>query len=435
MLVRSFKPITLLLATGLALSIVSCTKDDPVITPTEPDIIDQMEDSRLHTIALAVGSGSSSTTYTQAFTDLTSGQISYNGFGFEVPSSRTARIFSSDDGTSLYDLDYGGGRVYKFANKGGEDYQLLAETNIEFAMGTAYPRWTKVNDDYALLHNVTTERLYDENDTYIRTVATARLMSVNLENLEIGKIEEFIIPSGMFDSISGDFVFRIDAPMVIGDKVYYGLGKRGYDPNTDENLPATFETVETMVVDYPELTNPRLISSQVPGAKGATNGYRTPVSHQDENGVVYQIITVPDNTYDTYILKIEDGDYDNSFTFNLSELLGEKVIANGWFYVGNGIGYVPYANADLGGTGDPVWAVARIDLKNNAATKMNLPANLWLQQYQNSIMIEDKFYMAIAPLGEQGNIYEFDPSSTSPDGFVRGATLQTGADAYYIGIY
>ena len=43
--------------------------------------------------------------------------------------------------------------------------------------------------------------------------------------------------------------------------------------------------------------------------------------------------------------------------------------------------------------------------------------------------------MAIAPLGEKGNIYSFDPKSTSPDGYTKGAELDNGADSFYIGIY
>lgn len=421
------------LLTGLLFSGMSCETEtpDPISGGEEP-----IEESRELSIALAVGSGSVSTTYVQSMADLSEGNISFDGFGFEVPSSRTARIFTSNDGKSLYDLDYGGGRVYKFTVNGGQDYSQVSETNVEYAIGTTNPRWTKIDDDYAMLHNVTTERIYDEaTGNFIKTQPTARVMSINLDNLEIGKIEEFEIPVSAEDEANGDYVFRIDAPIVSGNKVYYGMGKSGYDAATDARKSAVYNGVETLVLDYPSLTNPTVIKSGIAEAKGATNGYRTPVCHLDENGDIYQLITVADNSADTYILKISNGQYDDSFSFNLSELLGENTKSNGWFYVGNGIGYVPYANTDLGDTGDPVWAVARIDIRNNTAIKLNLPDKLWLQQYQNSVVKDGKFYMALAPLGETGNVYIFDPSSTSADGFTKGASLQTGADAYYIGIY
>ncbi len=415
---------------GAVIYTSACTEDnvEPAEEATGPD-------ARIYNVAYASGSGNSSATIVQGLTDLSTGTISYNGFGFEVPSTRTARIFASEDGSTLFSLDYGGGSVYKFDAKGGQEYNKVEETNVQYAIGTTHPRWTKISEDYALLHNVETERINDDAGNYVKTVSRARLVSINLKNLELGKIEEFEIPVNEEDAAAGYFVFRIDAPIVVGNKAYYGMAKRVYNPDTDQNSTAEYSSVETLVVDYPNLTNPRLISTKVNGAKGATNGYRTPVSHVDEKGDIYQIISVPDNTFDTYILKIKDGAYDDSFSFNLSELLGEETTANGWFYVGNGIGYVPYANTDLGGTGDPVWSVARVDLYNNTAVKLNLPDNLWLQQYQNSVVIDGKFHMAITPVGGEGNIYIFDPESASPDGFTKGASLKAGADSYFIGIY
>ncbi|MDT0645510.1 hypothetical protein RM545_02305 [Zunongwangia sp. F260] len=119
----------------------------------------------------------------------------------------------------------------------------------------------------------------------------------------------------------------------------------------------------------------------------------------------------------------------------LSELLGVNTTSNAWFYLGEGIGYIPYADTDEGGTGDPVRSVARIDLYNNTAVKPDLPDNLWLQQYQKCVLEDGKFYMAISPIGQEGNIYIFDTKSTSSDGFTVGASLESGADATYIGVY
>jgi len=410
--------------------LVACSEDDNTETVGQPT------GERLYTIGYADGSGSPSATYTQSVTDLSDGTISYVGYGFEVPSTRTARIFASSDGTTLYGLDYGGGSVYKFEVNGGQDYTQISETNVQYAIGTAYPRWTKVNDDYALLHNVTTERIYDETSgDYLKTVATAQLVSVNLDDLTFRSIQEFEIPVNEEDEARGAYVFRIDAPVVVGDRVYYGMAKRTYNPDTDTQEQVDYNSVETLVVDYPSLNNPRLISTTTGGAKGATNGYRTSVAYQDEQGDVYQIVTVPDNSYDTHILKITDGAYDESYDFNLSELLGKNTISNGWFYVGDGIGYVPFAQSDMGGTGDAVWSVARVDLYNGTAVELDVPEGLWLQQYQNSVLVDDKFCMALGPKGGEGHIYMFDINSAEPDGFTVGTTLEAGADSYYIGIY
>ncbi|MCV9388938.1 hypothetical protein [Reichenbachiella ulvae] len=391
---------------------------------------------RLYTIAFADGSGNPSATYVQSHTALTAEtQISFKGFGFELPSTRTARVFTSSDGKTMYSLDYGGGSIYKFENHGGQDYVQVDKTNIEFAMGTAYPRWTRLNDDHAMLHSIATEQVFDEETgDYVYTKAIARLLLVDLEDLGMSTNVEFEIPRSAMDEETGDFVFRIDAPVVAGDKIYYGMGKRGVNPaDLEERASAAYNNVETLVLDFPSLENPGVLSTDMAG--GATNGYRTTVAYQDELGDVYQIITVPDNTKDTYILKITNGAYDESFTFNLSEKLGVNTISNGWFYVGDGIGYVPFANSDEGSTREAVWSVARVDLYKGSAVQLNTPDNLWLQQYQNSVAIDDKFYMALAPIGEEGFVYEFDINSESADALSPAASIESAADSYYIGIY
>lgn len=427
---------TLALILFSAFTVISCNDDDtfPVEEP------DDTETLRKFTVAISESSTGNAKIYTQTLTDLTSGLISFNKFGFEIPSTRTARIFTSNDGTELYDLDYGGGRIYKFSVEGGQNFTQLSEKNVEFAMGTPYPRWTKASENYASVHYADSgnaERIYDETtNEYIRTDVTLRIMSVNLDDLDIGTVEQFTIPVSGADEGTYDYVNRVDAPVIAGNKAYYGMGKRGYNPvDPTARIDATYPNVETLVVDYPSLTNPTIISTNVGNARGATNGYRTPVSHLDEKGDVYQIITVPNNTYETHILKISNGDYDESYDFNLSQLLGENTTSNGWFYAGNGIGYVPYANTDLGTTSDSVWSVARVDLYKNTAVKLNLPKNLWLQQYQNAVVEDGKFYMAITPTGEDGNIYIFDIDSENADGFTVGTSLQTLADATYIGVY
>ncbi|WP_223267147.1 hypothetical protein [Polaribacter sp. IC073] len=432
----------------------SCSSDAPIDNPEpeEPTI----EGRNQFTLALSASPTGETKVYTQALTDVTAGvTVSYDGKGFEIPSTRTARIFGSTDGKSLYNLDYGGGRIYKFSVDGEESYSQLFEKNVEFAMGTAYPRWTKASEESASIHYASgsnATRVYDENDAtkFIRSDVTLRIMSVGLNNLTFGSIEEIIIPVSdtylepYTINVAGtdydhyNYVGRVDAPVIAGNKIYYGMSKSAYNPEKPCSgrgcPPAIYKNTETLVLDYPSLTNPKIISTDI--AKGATNGYRTPVAYKDELGDVYQIISVPDNTYDTNILKISNGDYDESFQFNLSDLLGENTRSYGWFYAGNGIGYVPYLRSDeTNSNSDSNWSVARVDLYNGTAIKMNLPTNLWLRQYQSAVVKDGKFYMAITPTGKDGNVYIFDTTSTSPDGFTVGATLENLAEGTYIGIY
>ncbi len=433
----------------------SCNSDDTtkaVPTPIEPSNTRQK-----FTLALSASPTGETKIYTQTLTDVSNNiTVSYDGVGFEMPSTRTARIFSSKEGNSLFNLDYGGGRIYKFAINGGENFTQEYEKNVEFAMGTAYPRWTKASENSASIHYAdggNAERVFDVNDPkkYIRSDVSLRIMSVGLENLSFGSIEEIIIPVSDNDlkpytiNIAGvdvnhyNYVGRVDAPIIAGDKIYYGMSKSAYNPIDPCSgrgcTKAKYKNVETLVLDYPSLTNPQIIATDI--AAGATNGYRTPVSHLDEKGDVYQVISVPNNQYDTHILKITNGDYDDSYNFNLSDLLGFNVASNGWFYAGNGIGYVPYANTDasVNWFSDAVWGLARVDLYNKTVVDMNMPDNLWLAQYQNAVTKDGKFYMAITPTGEDGNIYIFDTTSTSPSGYTLGASLKNLAEGTYIGIY
>jgi len=418
---------TALLSVGVVFS--ACDKDD------DPNSEAIMPDGKIFHVALAVGSGSSSQTYVQNVSELETGSISFNGFGFEVPSTRTARIYASQDGRFLYNLDYGGGRVFKYAVKGAQQYQMVEETNVQHAVGTTHPRWTKVNEQHALLHHIATEHGYDENDAYTHTSVKAHLVSVELEGMGMTGNEVLPLPQSEEDLAYNQYIFRIDAPVVSGSKAYYGLAKRRYNPETGEDETAAYSRVETLVVDYPQMSNPSFISTQVDGARGATNGYRTPVAHADERGDIYQALSVPDASYDCFILRIKEGAYDESYAFNLSEVLGKQVTTNGWFYAGNGIGYVPVADLEAGALADPVWSLVRVDLYAQTAVELNVPEGLWLQQYQYSVVEDGKFYMALAPVGQQGYVYVFDVDSDSPDAFTQGAAIQTGADAYYIGIF
>ena len=436
-----------------AVCFIATSCEDPTDPIPNPDSVE----ARQFTLALSASPTGETKVYTQTFTDVSEGvTVSYDGKGFEMPSTRTARIFASNDGSSVFNLDYGGGRIYKFAVNGGESYSKKFEKNVEFAMGTAYPRWTKASESAASIHYASgsnAERVFDENDDtkFIRSDVKLRIMSVGLDNLAFGSIEEIIIPVSETDlkpytiKVDGtdydhyNYVGRVDAPVIAGNKIYYGMSKSAYNPTkpcSGRGCPrAIYQNVETLVLDYPSLTNPKIISTDK--AKGATNGYRTPVSYVDEKGDVYQIISVPNKTYKTHILKISNGDYDESYTFNLSDKLGFNVASNGWFYAGNGIGYVPYANTDKSDSyfSDSVWGVARVDLYKGTVVDLNVPDNLWLTQYQSAVVEDGKFYMAITPTGKDGNVYIFDINSTSPDGFTKGASLKNLAEGTYIGIY
>ncbi|MGO2102195.1 MAG: hypothetical protein ACTH5N_06915 [Psychroflexus halocasei] len=414
---------TLMGAALLSGALIGCSSDDDGGGMPNPPQGDQS----FYNVVFGVSSEGNSGTYAQALENISEGNISFDGQGFEVPSVRTARIYGSPSGDFLYNLSYGGGMIYKYKVNGGSNYEQLAETNVQVAMGTAYPRWTVVSKDDALVHTVNTENEYDENDVYTSTYSEAVFQRVGLDNMTLEENNVHVLPT-----FEDNFhIWRTDNPTIKNGKAYYGVAMRQFNPATGENEnPETYKAT-TMVVDYPSLENVEFIQSE--NAQGSTYGYRTPVYHADEAGDIYHLSSKPSK-----LLKITNGDYDNAYTLDLAEALGmTEVGANGWFYVGNGIGYVPFYDATKGrDKEDAAWGVARIDIYNQTAVKLNLPDNLWMWYYQSGVVGRDgKFYMAITPLGQQGNIYKFDPNSESPDAFEIGAELDNGADSFYLGVY
>ena len=416
----------LLLGSCLLLSMAACTKDEPVVEKPK------MPSEVLFNVVLSTSTEGNTETYVQALDNLKDGEISFNNFGFEVPSTRTARVYSSKDGKTLYNMNYGGGTITKFSVAGGQDYTKTHETNVAPTVGTEYPRWTMLDDEKALLHNVKTEKIFTDQDNqsggYLYSEAKATIVDVNLTDMSLGASETFVIPTSEFDKKENSFVFRIDAPVVAGGKAYYGVAKRKLNPNKpNEQVKNLVYPATTLVVDYPSLKNPKVIESAL--ANGSTYGYRIPVAHKDEKGDVYQINK-------THMLKLSDGVYDDSYDFDLSKAAGVEIGALGWFYAGNGIGYATYYDAKKGDSEKAAaWGIIRVDIYNKSVIKMNVPDKLYLFQYQYAKVLDGKVYMALCPVGGEGNVYIFDSSKADANGFEVGSKLKTGAGASYIGVF
>ncbi|NLC50637.1 MAG: hypothetical protein GX762_09750 [Bacteroidales bacterium] len=429
------------LMTAIAVSITACSTDDNLAI--DDDNGNNSEESSYFHLIIGVGDDGNDGTFTQAANDISAANnsITFAKYGFEVPSTRTARIIGSETGKYLYSLDYGGGTITKYLAEGGQKYSKYPSANqstitVTSAIGTTNPRWGKVSEEMALLHNITTERVYSDDAglNYDYTEAVASLVGVKLggdSELSIESVQNLEIPRSEEDIEKGLNIWRIDAPVVHNGKVYYGVAKRGYDSQTGENISTKDYATTTLVADYPSLTNLRTITSTQ--YKGENYGYRTPVNHLDEKGDIYQLVG---NGVHAKMLKISNDDYDNSYAFDLSAALGQEVGALGWFYTGNGIGYVMYYDLQEGQ--DEVksaWGVARINVHTQTAFKMNIPYKLWLRQYQSGVVRDGKFHMALSPVGEDGAVFVFDPASESPDGYTIGATLDNQAGQFFIGIF
>src|SRR5690606_14817716 len=250
------------------------------------------------------------------------------------------------------------------------------------------------------------------------------------------------------EQAAGYHIWRMDMPVVnkAKDKVYIGAGVRKNNTTAfalDENGQVEFERDETspaawaktVVLDYPSLENPKIITSSQ--TRGSTNGYRSTMQYVGDDGHVYQA-TIGEGTSGggSKILRIsaDTDDYDNDYVFSLDEALGVTGShIEAWKYAGNGIGFVVYSLVN--GDGDRVGGhIARIDLNTRTGTKYAIPneATLKFNQIQSIGIDGDDVYVAVAPVGQDGNIYIFN---TQTGEMSVGAKLINKTGNQYIGVY
>ena len=391
-------------------------------------------------IAFANGSESNSATLLQGVSDLREGTIS-SQTGHEMESSRTARIFLSSDGSTVYSLNYTEGTIEKLTYQGGDQYTRVGRIDASIPLGTKTVRLTKMNDEVASVHYISATAKYDDATNYIghEMIASIGILDLATMTMRNGYNKEITVDLGGELTAAGYYISRIDCPVLSGNKLYYGAAVSKFNASTGR-ADATDRTF-TLVVDYPSLTNATAISTG--HVEGATNGYRTPTQYVNEAGEIMQMVS---GNNEVHIVKIKNGQYDTSFDFNLSSLIGKPAASNGFFYVGGGIAYIPYEDKSkdqiqigVNPQGEPsyssMWKLARMDFNRGTAVDLNVPDNLWLTQYQASVVRDGIFYIALSPVGKDGNIYMFDVGSESANGTLGASITGTGADQYYIGIY
>lgn len=420
-----------ILAVGLlAMATVSCEKDNDVNEPKGFDV-----NAKEYFNVVFQGEDGY---YVQAHTDITKGTINHE-VGFEIPSQRAAYMFTSDNGKSLYSLSYGGGLIYGWDVKGLQDYAYKNTKSIALKMGDNYARWGKLSEKWASIHDATGhEKVYDADEKYLYTKVMARILPIELSNnMEFGETEDIEIPRSQKDIENYLSVTSMSTPVLHNDKAYYALGKEKYDPLTGEydgNPDVVKYQATTLIVDFPSLDNPRVISSGVATGSAWRN---LPKAHVYD-GSIYQL----SGDYNApCMLKITDDKYDDSYKLDISTLVNiEGVYCDGWLYADNGIGYIIYFTEEPGATEEDdyisEWGIARLDLKTNDVTIMNLFGQFDLERCQFAKMgLDKKLYMALSPDGEDGNIYIFDPTSTDPNGFKKGATLTAVGGVSYVGVF
>ncbi|RXG31954.1 hypothetical protein [Leeuwenhoekiella marinoflava] len=447
----NFKAFTLItLTTGL---LTACSTDD------NTDGVDpNPEVSRWITVAAArmqdtPGNGNGGTLiYSLSSEDAKDPTVSIEPFdnGFIVPSNRTARLQASEDGSTIFNISYAGdtgGNYTKYTVEGGQNFtQTGSAVSIEPYVGSA-PRWIKLfdGDKTGAAVFVSSENEMSDNgtpddatdDIYLRTEATMGIVTLDLENSLIKEFQEHSVRLTEEEEAEGYYISRIDMPTLnaAGDKLYIGARLSKVDPATTEG-DSDYEILgsKTIVLDYPSLLNPTVITSTV--GHGNTNGYRS-INAFEYNGSVYQ--ANQNDPEGSYILKIgADNKYDDSYDFNLDDALGvEDAYILAWRPAANGKAVLAYRHAGSveGLSGRPQSFFALVDLNAKTAAKIEgIPydVDFELFQYQGFAVDGDEIYVTQAPVGQNGNIYVVD---TATGEVTKGAQLVNVEGSHFIGAF
>jgi len=424
-----------------AVLLTSCTSDDTADQPTNGG---ETKD-RWITVAGALmqdvaGDGNGGTkVFSVSKEDAKNPEKSIDVYqnGFPVPSNRTARLQSSVDGSTLFNIAYNGdngGEFTKYSVKGGANF---APTDVSVSIAQyagITPRWAKLfdGDKTGVAVNVTVPTIKTDTDgSYLYTRGIATVLTLDLQQVLISKYKQYELPLTTAEETQGHHIFRLDSPVLnkAGNKLILGTWMRKTNPTTGANETGyTRLGTKSVVVDYPSLENPKVITSTVDN--GDTSGYRSFNAFVGNDGNIYQ--ATQRGSKGSYILKIDQNNaYDNSYVFSLDSALavtGSYVDA--WRYAGNGIAYVMYSHKGA----DDQGFVARVDLNTKTATKVELPyeAGLDFGQYQGFVVDGDEVYIAVTPVGKDGNIYVLNSKTGT---VTKGAKLINKTGNHYIGVY
>jgi len=445
---KQFLKLLMLGAVAIATTITSCSKKSE--GPTEPE--ENLGDSdRWITVAGALmgtkaGDGNQGTmVYSVSVKDAKDPSKVINVYddGFRVRSNRTARLQSSTNGSILFNIAYGGvdgGEFSKYQVKGGSIYPELSDKVNIASYATATPRWLKLfdGDQTGVAVNVSGVTITQNNGVYAYARGTSTVLSLDLKAASIKTYEQYKIALPAAEEAQGFYIGRLDGPTLnkAGNKLIIGVSQSKYNPATGaaDNTGTVKIPAKSLIVDYPTLKNPTLISSTV--STGNTNGYRNFNLYLAEDGNIYQAT----QESGSHILKInQNNEYDNSYVFNLDAALGVKgSYIESWTYAGNGIAYAMYthdgAATSAFDSGQQQSFIARINLNTKTAQQVALPyePDLYFFQYQGWVVNGDEVFVAVTPVGKEGNIYILNSRTGT---VTKGAKLLNKTGNHYIGVY
>jgi hypothetical protein len=389
-----------------------------------------------------------------------------NGYGLR--SQRTARVQGSKNGNFLYNIQYtgtDGGIFNKYLVNGGKDFvDTREEVNTEPILGTS-PRWVIGGEGIGIgvyaAAVIQGSAAAGAGATFIDVVSTAKIAVLNLDDPQITRQTEFVIPFTAAQTKDGYQIGRIDMPILSKDKtkIFIGCNLTRTDVTKPSGVNATSGAqtwstatstlgTATLVVDYPSLANPKLIYSTQ--STFGNNGYRTMIQHLGDDGNIYQATGV-NTTGQPHILRLSGStnEYDNTYLFDLKTALGSSVnvAIRAWRYIKEGKGLVLYTQTGVDG-----GYLALVDLTAKTATKLTTDnqtdigfsgrsANTatgvtaitgTFSQFQNIGVAGDNFYVPMSPNGVDGNLYIINYKTGA---VVKGAKLKNQSGSFYLGAY
>ena len=383
--------------------------------------------------------------------------------GYGLRSQRTARVQGSVNGNYLYNIQYtgnDGGIFNKYKVEGGKSFvDTREEVNTEPILGTA-PRWVVAAEGigvgvYASAKVSGTDE--GAGADFVNVTSTAKIAVLNLNDPQITRQTEFVIPFSAEQTKAGYQIGRIDVPILNAakTKLFIGCNLTRTDVTKKSTVNSSGNQVwsttanelgtATLVLDYPSLNNPTLIYSS--NSNATNHSYRTMTQYLGSDGNIYQATA----TSGSQILRINGstGAYDQAYNFDLKAALGtsNNVAIRAWRYVKDNLGLVLYTETGVDG-----GYLALVDLTANTAVKLATEnqSNIGFSgrsadkatgvaaitgtfgQFQNVGIIGDLAYVPLTPNGLDGNLYVINIKTRQ---VTKGAKLKNQSGSFYLGAY
>lgn len=384
-----------------------------------------------------------------------------NGYGLR--SQRTARVQGSPNGNFLYNIQYtgnDGGIFNKYKVEGLKDFvDTREEVNTEPILGAA-PRWVVAADGIGIgvfASSAVEGSAAGAGADFVNVKSTAKIAVLDLNDPQITRQTEFVIPFTEAQTKAGYQIGRIDVPVLNAakTKVFIGCNLTRTDVTKKSGVNAsggqTWSSgtrelgTATLVVDYPSLSNPKLIFADPAISKVNNHSYRTMTQYIGTDGHIYQATA----TSGSQILRINSAtnEYDN-YNFDLKTALNatNSVTIRAWRYIKDGIGVVLYNEANVAG-----GYIALVDLNAKTATKIatsdqtnegfsgktaaangGVALTGTFSQFQSIGVVGENAYVPMTPNGVDGNLYIINSKTKQ---VTKGAKLKNQSGSFYLGAY